>query len=170
MVLPNENFTFSRKDYFKATLKGFCISIKCSVSLKMNCYQAYFSHLSGLNVNQQQAVLSYLYGAKVLLASNCKSTVNLFSMQRYDLMTLFDFICQVRKVKRLQPYQVAPTARLPFKKGYPKPRKSYCQSRPGLPVREHHGKGGLQSCRDNRKCYIIRCACKCVWVWLKLCL
>lgn len=77
MVLPNENFTIH---YFKATLKGFCISIKCSVSLKMNCYQAYFSHLSGLNVNQQQAVLSYLYGAKVLLASNCKSTVNLFSM------------------------------------------------------------------------------------------
>lgn len=29
-------------------------------------------------------------------------------------------------------------------------------------MREHHGKGDLQSCEENRKSYVIRCVCECV--------
>lgn len=75
------------------------------------------SHLSGLNVNQQQAVLSYLVsGAKGPSASYCKSPQHMCK-QGYDAMTSLDFICQVLKVKGLQPYQGALTVQLPFIKG-----------------------------------------------------
>ena len=79
-------------------------------------------------------------------------------------MTLFDFICQALKAKGSQPSQVALTVRLHSIKDWPKPRKTYCLSRPGSPVREHRGKGGLQSCRENRKSCLIRCGCECVCV------
>lgn len=79
-------------------------------------------------------------------------------------MTSFDLLYQGLKVKGLWQYQEALTAQLHFIKDWPKLRERSCHSRPGLYVKEHHGRGGLQSSKENRKSYVTRCVCECVCV------
>ncbi len=114
------------------------------------------SHLLGLSVIQQAALCYLIYGVKgYLYIVNTSSLVR--GYLRHDVKTSYDFICQVLKVEWSRPYQEAPTVRLPFIKDSPKPRKKSCPSRPRLLVKRHHGKGGLQSCKENRKSYLDRC-------------